>query len=92
MIRGVREGLGLAAVLGSAARGPPWKLAFGRRDGATGPEAFVEVPRKRGQPRVMLLSPTRQTPDDLYRVWAKAPPKVKAPMQGLLLSTQASKP
>ena len=43
----------------------------------TGSETFVEVPRKRGQPRITLLSPTRQTLDDLYRVWAKELPKLK---------------
>ena len=75
--RGVREGVGLAAVLGTAARGLPWNLAFGGRDGVTGSELFVELPRKRGEPRITLLSPTRQTLDDLYRVWAKELPKVK---------------
>ena len=77
--RGVREGVGLAAVLGAAARGLPWNLAFGGRDGVTGSELFVELPRKRGEPRITLLSPTRQTLDDLYRVWAKELPKVKVP-------------
>lgn len=50
--RGVREGVGLAAVLGAAARGLPSDLAFGGRDGVTGPELFVELPRKRGEPRI----------------------------------------
>ena len=90
MIRGVRKGLGLAAVLVSAARSPPWKLAFSGRDGVIGPEAFVEVPRKRGPPQVMLLSPTRQTLDDLHQVWAKELPKGEVPTQGLPLSTAGS--
>ncbi len=72
--RGVREGVGLAAVLGAAARGLPWNLAFGGRDGVTGPELFAEVPRKRGEPRITLLSPTRLTLDGLYRVWEKELP------------------
>ena len=48
--RGVREGVGLAAVLGVAGRGLPWNLAFGGRDGVTGSTLFVELPRKRGEP------------------------------------------
>ena len=43
--RGVREGVGLAAVLGAAARGLPWNLAFGGRDGVTGSTLFVKLPR-----------------------------------------------
>ena len=45
----------------------------------TGPEEFVEVSGKRGEPRITLLSPTRQTLDALYRVWAKELPNVKMP-------------
>lgn len=77
--RGVREGVGLAAVLGAAARGLPWNLAFGGRDVVTGAALFAEALRKRGEPRITLLSPTCQTLDDLYRVWAKELPKVKVP-------------
>ena len=88
--RGVREGVGLAAVLGAAARGLPWNLAFGGRDGVTGPKLFVELPRKRGEPRITLLSPTRQTLDDLYRVWAKELPKVKVPPEPEPLVTSRS--
>ena len=53
----------------------------------TGPELFVEVPRKRGQPRITLLSPTRQTLDALYRVWARELPKVKVPAEAEPLAT-----
>ena len=79
--RGVREGVGLAAVIGDAGRGLPWNLAFGGRDVVTGPEKFVEVSGKRGEPRITLLSPTRQTLDALYRVWAKELPNVKMPLE-----------
>ena len=88
--RGVREGVGLAAVLGAAARGLPWNLAFGGRDAVTGPELFAEVPRKRGEPRITLLSPTRQTLDDLYCVWAKELPKVKVPPEPEPVATSRS--
>ena len=77
--RGVAEGIGLAAVLGSSAKGLPWNLAFGARDVVTGPELFCEVPHKRGEPRITLLSPTRETLDDLYKVWEREVPKVKVP-------------
>ena len=88
--RGVREGVGLAAVLGKAARGLPWNLAFGGQDGVTGPELFVEMPRKRGEPRITLLSPTRQTLDDLYPVWAKELPKMKVPPEPQPIGTSRS--
>lgn len=88
--RGVREGVGLAAILGAAARGLPWNLAFGGRDAVTGSDLFAEVPRKRGEPRITLLSPTRQTLDDLYCVWAKELPKVKAPPEPEPIATARS--
>ena len=77
--RGVREGVGLAAVLGTAVRGLPWNLAFGGRDVVTGPELFAKAPPERGEPRITLPSPTRRTLDERYRVWAKELPKVKVP-------------
>ena len=85
--RGVGEGVGLAAILGAAARGLPWNLAFGGRDVVTGPELFLEVQRKLGEPRITLLSPTRGTLDALYRVWAKELPKVKIPPEPEPLAT-----
>ena len=88
--RGIREGVGLAAVLGAAAGDLHWNLAFGGRDGVTGPELFVEVSRKRGEPRITLLSPTRQMLDDLYRVWAKELPKVKMPPEPEPIGTPRS--
>lgn len=88
--RGVREGFGLAAVLGAAARNLPWNMAFAGRDVVTGPELFVEVPRKRGEPRITLLSPTGKTLEDLYRVWAKELPKVKVPPEPEPLATPRS--
>jgi beta-lactamase superfamily II metal-dependent hydrolase len=75
--RGVAEGVGLASVLGTAARGLPWNQAFEGRDVVVPEELFLELPRKRGHPRITLLSPTRQSLDALYRVWAKELPKVK---------------
>lgn len=75
--RGVAEGVGLASVLGSAARGLPWNQAFDGQDVVVPDALFLEVPRKRGYPRISVLSPTRQTLDALYRVWAKELPKVK---------------
>lgn len=75
--RGVAEGVGLAAVLGNAARGLPWNEAFTRQDVVTGDALFLEVPRRRGHPRITLLSPTRRSLDALYAVWAKELPKVK---------------
>ena len=77
--RGVREGVGLEAVLGAAARGLPWNLAFDGRDVVTGPDLFVGVARKRGEPRITLVSPTPDSLGDLYRTWAKDLPKVKVP-------------
>lgn len=88
--RGVREGVGLAAVLGAAARGLPWNLAFGGQDVVTGPELFGEVPGKLGEPRITLLSPTRLTLDELYRVWAKELPKVKVQPDPAPLATTRS--
>ena len=75
--RGVGEGVGLAAVLGATACGLPWNLAFGGRDVVTGPKLFSELPRRHEEPRITLLSPTRETLDALYRVWARELPKVK---------------
>lgn len=75
--RGVGEGVGLEAVLGSAARGLPWNRAFEGQDAVTAEPLFREVPGKRGQPRITLLSPTRRSLDVLYGVWAKELPKVK---------------
>lgn len=75
--RGVAEGVGLAAVLGAAARGLPWNRAFGGQEAVTGEALFKELPRKPGEPRITLLSPTRTTLDALYRVWARELPKVK---------------
>ena len=90
LTRGVREGVGLAAVLGAAARGVPWNLAFAGRDGVTGPELFNEVTRKRGEPQITLLSPTRQTLDNLYRVWAKELPKERVSPEPEPLATPRS--
>ena len=56
----------------------------------TGPELFVKVPRKRGEPQITLLSPTRQTLEDLYRVWAKELPKLKVPPEPEPLATPRS--
>lgn len=75
--RGVAEGVGLASVLGSAARDLPWNQAFDGQDIVVPQELFLEVRRKRGLPRITLLSPTRQSLDSLYRVWTKELPKVK---------------
>ena len=55
-----------------------------------GPERFVEMPRKRGEPRITLLSPTRQTLDNLCQVWAKELPKVKVPPEPEPLATSRS--
>ena len=88
--RGVREGVGPAAVLGKASRDLPWNLAFGGQDGVTGPGLFVEMPHKRGEPRITLLSPTRRSLDDLYRVWEKELPKVKVPPEPEPLATSRS--
>ena len=74
--RGVAEGVGLASILGDAARGLPWNRAFDGQDVVTADSLFVEVPRRRGEPRITLLSPTRHRLDALYRVWAKELPKV----------------
>lgn len=90
LIRGVREGVGLASVLGAAAAGLPWNLAFGGQDVVTGPELFGEVPGKLGEPRITILSPTRLTLDELYRVWEKELPKVKVmPDQEPLAATRS---
>ncbi len=75
--RGVAEGVGLASLLGSAALGLPWNLAMAGDDIVTTSELFLELPRKRGEPRVTLLSPTRKSLDTLYAVWAKELSKVK---------------
>ena len=75
--RGVAEGVGLASVLGEAARDLPWNLAFGGQDVVTGDTPFIELPAKRGGPRITLLSPTRLTLDALFRIWAKELPNVK---------------
>lgn len=77
MVRGVAEGVGLSALLGAAGRGLPWNERFTRQDVITGPKGFLEVPGNRGEPKITLLSPTRETLDKLYRVWAKELPKVK---------------
>jgi beta-lactamase superfamily II metal-dependent hydrolase len=75
--RGVSEGVGLASVLGGAARGLPWNKAFDAQDVVVPDSLFLDVPGKRGEPRITLLSPTRQSLDALYGVWAKELPKVK---------------
>lgn len=75
--RGVAEGVGLAAVLGAAAHGLAWNLAMGGGDVVTTADLFLEMPRKRGEPRITLLSPTRKSLDALYAVWAKELPTVK---------------
>jgi hypothetical protein len=76
LTRGVAEGVGLASVLGTAARGLPWNKAFGGHDIVVPDALFLEAPRKRGEPRITLLSPTRRSLDVLYRVWGKELPKV----------------
>jgi beta-lactamase superfamily II metal-dependent hydrolase len=75
--RGVAEGVGLASVLGDAARGLPWNLAFEGEDIVTRDALFVEVPGQLDEPRITLLSPTRHRLDALYRLWAKELPKVR---------------
>lgn len=74
--RGVAEGAGLAAVLGSAARGLPWNQALDGQDIVVPDKLFLEIPGNRGEPRITLLSPTRPRLDALYRVWGRELPKV----------------
>lgn len=88
VMRGVAEGVGLAAVLGAAARGLPWNRAFGGQDVVTGEALFRELPGAPGEPRITLLSPTRTTLDALYRVWAQELPKVKARPEPQPLTTE----
>lgn len=85
LTRGVAEGVRLASVLGDAARGLPWNLAVRGEDVVTTSDLFLELPRRRGEPRITLLSPTRKSLDSLYSVWAKELPKVKQRPQVLPL-------
>ncbi len=68
--RGVAEGEGLATLLGAPGNELPWNLAF---DGGTvctgGDGQTLEVRRKRGEPRITLLSPTPARLEALFKVW-----------------------
>jgi beta-lactamase superfamily II metal-dependent hydrolase len=68
--KGVAEGQGLAALLGTAASKLPWNLAFAGKAAVTGGEgAFLELPAKKGYPKITLLSPTPLRLGKLFAVW-----------------------
>lgn len=68
--RGVAEGAGLAALLGAPGAELPWNLAFAAETVCTAGDAdTVEVRRKRGEPRITLLSPTPARLEALWKVW-----------------------
>ena len=81
LARGVLEGVGLEAVLGTAARGLPWNLAFEGRNVVTRPDLFVKLARKRGEPQITLVSPTPDSLVNLYRVCEKTLPNIKTPSE-----------
>lgn len=68
--RGVAEGQGLATLLGAAGNDLPWNLAFDGDAVCTGGDGeTIEVRRKRGEPRITLLSPTPARLEALFKVW-----------------------
>jgi beta-lactamase superfamily II metal-dependent hydrolase len=94
--RGVAEGQRLADFLGAGDESIPWNRAF---DGAlcvTGPSAnlFLELPAKRGQPKLTVLSPTPTMLSALFNKWdreldkmrqrVREPVQVPSPSRGAL--------
>lgn len=70
--RGVAEGEGLAALLGAPGNELPWNRAFGGDAVCTPGEGQTrDVIRKKGEPRLTLLSPTPARLEALFRVWGR---------------------
>lgn len=68
--RGVAEGEGLAALLGTAAAHLPWNVAWGRGPVVTpGEGEFKELAGSSNAPTITLLSPTPERLQRLARTW-----------------------
>lgn len=78
--RGVKEGQGLADLLGLAERKLPWNRAFGGGLISTGQVGSVyPLPRRRGWPLLTVLSPTDDALQALFKVWDRELAKLAEP-------------
>lgn len=78
-LRGVAEGQRLADVLGAGGKDVPWNRAFAGGLCVTGPNSnlFLELPAKRGLPKLTLLSPTPATLNTLFARWDRELEKMR---------------
>lgn len=82
--KGVAEGQQLANLLGVGGAHLPWNLAFQGELCVTAPgtKLFIELPAKRGLPKLTVLSPTQGTLNALFKDWDKEIQKLQQRTRG----------